>query len=330
MIIFLYGEDSFRSSQKMFELKGKFLESSPVGAGLSVFDYGEKNFRDKLLDILDMPNLLSPKRLVIVRSLISSGSADEQKEMLEYLKKKAAGMQESQELILVFWEEGLPKKNNALYKFLDSKALEAKKQNFEKLFGLKINQWVLKRLKELDPEASITNSALEKLVAFSGGDMQALNSEIQKLVDFCAGVRIEDEDVEKLVNSNLNISIFNTIDALGANNKKEAVRLLHEHLKRGEDPFYLFSMFVYQFRNLLKVADSKEQSGGNEYEIARVAGLHPFVVKKSLTQIRNFTLAGQALPGLKNIYQQLAETDTQIKTGKIDIRLALDKFIVEL
>ena len=195
---------------------------------------------------------------------------------------------------------------------------------------MKINQWVLKRLKELDPRASIANSALEKLVAFSGGDTHTLNSEIQKLINFADGKIIKDEDIEKLVTANISIKIFDTIDALGANKKKEAAKLFHEHLKRGEDPFYLFSMFVYQFRNLLKAADLKENSGSDEYEIARVTGLHPFVVKKSLSQIRNFSLAGQALDRLKIIYQQLAELDTKIKTGKIDIRLALDKFIVEL
>jgi DNA polymerase III subunit delta len=325
MIIFLYGEDSFRSNQKILELKEKFLESSPAGAGLSIFDYSDKNFRDKLLDILDIPNLLSPKRLVIIKSLISNGSPDEQKEVLGYLEKKSSSVKENKDLILIFWEEGLPKKNNILYKFLESKALEAKKQNFEKLSGQKINQWVLKRFKELDPKASITNSALEKLAAFSGGDVHALNSEIQKLINFSGGARIEDRDVAEIVNSNLNISIFNMIDALGSNNKEEAAKLLHEHLKRGADPFYLFSMFVYQFRNLLKVADLKDRSDGGEYEIARMAGLHPFVVKKSLAQIRNFTFSK-----LKDIYQQLAELDTKIKTGKIDIQLALDKFLIEL
>lgn len=320
MLIFLYGEDSFRSHQKLLEIKEKFLKYDSAGSGLSIFDYTGGNFKNKFLDILGTPNLLSPKRLVITKNLISSGKEEEREETLNYLEKNKT-LADDKDLVVVFFENNLPKKTNALFKFLSK---NAKSQNFEKLAGLRIESWVLKRIKELDLKASISKSALEKLIAYSGGDTHVLNSEIQKLVNFSDGRIINDEDVERLVNANISIKIFDTIAALGNNNKKEAARLLHEHLKKGEDPFYLFSMFVYQFRNLLKVADLKDR-GGSEYEIAKTAGLHPFVVKKSLAQIRNFSL-----DKLKNIYQELSELDTKIKTGKIDIRLALDKFIVEL
>lgn len=321
MIIFLYGEESFRSSQKLLQIKEKFLATDLAGAGLSVFDYEEGNFKSKPLDILGAPNLLNPKRLIIIKNLISAATEEDRETVLKYFKETAA-IAKNDDLVVVFFENILPKKNSTLFKFLEK---NAKSQNFEKMSASKINQWVLKKLKELDPEASITNSALEQLAAYSGGDTRVLNSEIQKLVNFAGGITINDKDVETLVSANINIKIFDTIDALGNNNKKVAAKLIHEHLKKGEDPFYLFSMVVYQFRNLLKVADLKENMGNSEYEIAHLAGLHPFVVKKSLAQIRNFSLER-----LKNIYQQLAELDSKIKTGKIDIRLALDKFIVEL
>ena len=330
MIIFLYGDDLFRSGQKLLQIKEKFLLTNLAGAGLSVFDYGSVNNAAHSagggrgttpLDVLAMPNLLNPKRLVIVKNLISEATKEEQKIILKYLKENAA-IAKDDDLVVVFFENNLPKKNSTLFKFLEK---NAKSQNFEKMSAAKINQWVLKKIKELDLQASITSSSLEKLVAYSGGDTRVLNSEIQKLVNFADGDMIDDEAVDTLVSANINIKIFYTIDALGNKNKKQAAELLHEHLKKGDDPFYIFSMFVYQFRNLLKVSDLKENSGSGEYEIARAAGIHPFVVKKSLTQIRNFSLER-----LKNIYQQLAETDTKIKTGKIDIRLALDKFIVEL
>jgi DNA polymerase-3 subunit delta len=321
MIIFLYGEDDFRSRQKLLQIKDKFLTADPVGSGLSIFDFEEGDFNTKPLDVLGMPNLLNPKRLVIFKNIIASGKETEQKKIFEYLDKNNY-LEGDENLVVVFFEGSQPKKNNALFKTLEK---NAKSQNFEKLSAIKLGQWTLKRIKEIDPKTSISNSALEKLAAYSGGDTQALNSEIQKLISFCAGARIEDEDVEKLVSSNLNVSIFETIDALGNNDKKQAARLLHEQLKRGEDPFYIFSMFVYQFRNLLKVADLKERGLANDYEIAKVSGLHPFVVKKSLAQLRSLTFSK-----LKNVYHELSELDTKVKTGKIDIKLALDKFLVEL
>lgn len=321
-MLFLYGDDSFRSSQKLLEIKNKFLLTDSVGSGLSVFNYGNNTGKQKLLDVLSMPNLLAPKRLVIVRDMILSATEFEKDELIEYFKKHEKQTQEDKDLVIIFWEDGQPKKNGKLYKLLDK---VAKSQNFEKLAGIKLNQWIVQRVKEFDASSGISKGALEKLILYVGSDTNSLDKEIQKLVNFASGRIIAEEDVNVLVRSNVDTNIFNTIDALASNNKKQAIGLLQEHLKKGDDPFYIFSMFVYQFRNLLKVADFKDQYQGNDYAIAKASGLHPFVVKKSLAQLRNFSL-----PKLKDIYQRLSELDTQIKTGRIDIKVALDKFIVEL
>lgn len=318
MLIFLYGEDSFRSNQKLTELKNKFLQSDKIGSGLSIFDFDEKNeSARKLMDVLSTPSLLAPKRLVIVKKIAGSTEAEE---ILEYLEKNKKEILEEKDLVVVFWEEGVPKKSARLAKFLET---NSKKQNFEKLLGLKLSQWVVKRVKEISDKSGITKPALDKLLAYVGSDMYVLDREIQKLVNYKNGL-IKDGDVDLLVKTNVNTNIFNTIDALAGNNKKMALKLLHQHLEKGDDPFYILSMFVYQFRNLIKVADLKEV-GMNEFQIGKASKLHPFVVKKSLGQIRNFPLER-----LKNIYCKLARADAEIKTGKIDIKLALDKFIVEL
>jgi DNA polymerase-3 subunit delta len=178
---------------------------------------------------------------------------------------------------------------------------------------------------ELDAQAKISQPALDKLILYTGADTDVLDKEIQKLVNFSAGKMIAEKDVEELVKADLDNNIFATIDALGRNDKKLALQLLHRHLEKGDDPFYIFSMFVYQFRNLLKVADFKEKGILDERQISQMAKLHPYVVKKSLAQVRNLSFQK-----LKKIYQKLGEIDFQAKTGKIDIKLALDKFVAEL
>ncbi|MFZ2975936.1 MAG: DNA polymerase III subunit delta [Candidatus Moraniibacteriota bacterium] len=325
MIIFLFGDDTLRSSQKISEIKNKFLSSDKSGSGLSVFDYAdESEASGKIVKTINTPNLLAPKRLIIVKNLISKTLAEESKKILEFLRKKK-DLSEDKDIVVIFWESEMPKKNNALYKFLVDKNSGSKSQNFEKLAGIKLEAWILKTIKDINPTASISKSALFKLIAFCGEDNFLLSQEIQKLVSYAGENLISEKDVELLVKADLNSNIFATVDALGANNKKEALRLLHEHLKKGDDPFYLLSMFFYQFRNMLKVADLYEKGMRAEYDIARITKLHPFVVKKTLSQMRNFTFGK-----LKKIYQTLGEIDTAVKTGKVEIRLALDKFVVEL
>lgn len=321
MIIFFYGDDQFRSSRKLNEIRQKYLESDKSGSGLSSFDFSEKTNAQDIIDVFSMPNLLAPKRLVVIKRIFS-GSETEQKTMQEYFKKNREIILEDKDLVVVFWEDSTPKKSNALFKLLDA---ISKKQNFEKLTGAKLNTWILKRLKELDKDASVSQTALGKLILYSGTDTLILDNELQKLVNYQAGKMIDEKAVEMLVKANLDANIFNTVDALGLNNKKQALKLLHDHLSRGDDPFYLLSMFIYQFRNLIKVASLKEKERLNEYEIAKLTKMHPFVIKKSLGQARNFSLAR-----LREIYKSLSMIDTEVKTGKTEIKLALDKFVAEL
>jgi len=322
MIIFLYGGDAFSSERKVAEIKQKYLNSDKSGSGLSVFDCEEE--KDAVKNIMTTAftaNLLSPKRLLIVENMLDFLSVDEQKFFLEFLKKKGKSLIEDKDTVIVFWESSQPKKSGALYKFLEK---NTKSQKFEKLSGAKLRQWVLKTLVSIDPSAKISAVALEKLIVYCGEDNFVLFSEMQKLANFSDGRMIEEKDIEKLVRAKIDGNIFAMVDAIGSNNKKVALGMLHKHLEKGDDPFYILSMFFYQFRNMLKVADLNEQ-GMPEYEIAKLTKLHPFVVKKSLSQVSRLPLAK-----LKTIYQKLGELDTDIKTGKIEIKLGLDKFVAEL
>jgi len=320
MLYFLYGENSIDSAEKLKAIRDKFLAQDPSGSGLSVLDYEEKDRKQNFLDIASVPNLLAPKRLLIVKNLLSSNE-NQQEEILEYLKKEK-NIIDDKDLVIVFWEGKNPKKTNNFFKFLIK---NAKAQGFEKPTGAKLNQWIVKKIHSIDPKSGISQRALEKLIFYVGQDFFSLEQEIKKLTNHAGEKIISEEEVDLLVQSNFDLNIFQTIDALGNRNKKEALKFLHQHLKKGEDPFYIFSMFVYQFRNVLKVVDLKENYRMNEQEIANKTKLHPFVVKKSLIHGRNFSLET-----LKKIYQKLSNLDAKIKTGQIDIKLALDKFIVEL
>ena len=328
MIIFLYGEDAFRSNLKLRAIKDKFLLSDTSASGLSILDYGEKT-KDRgalpLIDILESANLLSPKRLVIVKRIISQGSKDDQENILTYLKKKKKKIEEDKDLIIVFWEDILLQKKNAIFNFLTSEKTEIKQQEYKKLTGAKLEQWILKRMQELFGKAMISKKAVEKLIIFCGNDTQILNNEILKLANFCDQKTIQEKDVEDLVQASLSSNIFSIIDAVSEGRKKDALLLLHQHLEKGEDPFYLFSMLIYQLRNMLKIADLKENFGYPEREISRVSEMHPFVVRKTLNQIRNFSFAK-----LTKFYQKLSQLDVMMKTGKIEAELALDEFIASL
>ena len=149
-------------------------------------------------------------------------------------------------------------------------------------------------------------------------------SEIEKLISYCDSGEITKSDVKLLVKSKVDMNIFNLIDSIGSKNKRKAVSLLNEQIDGGANEIYMLTMFIYQFRNLLKVK-SLLNEGMSSFEIASETRMHPFVVQKSIEQCGKFET-----DNLKKIYKKLSSADLAIKTGKINSRLVLDLLVVSV
>lgn len=317
MIIFLYGEDEFRSLRKLAEIKNKFFEkNNPASAGL--FDFSEKNF-DLGEIVMDASSggLFSTKKLVIIKNLLAVAKKPGNESFENFLKRKNKG--DYKDVILVFWEGKKFAKDSKVYKFLQK---NSKKQEFSSLSGAYLTNWINQEAKEKSNGAiSIGKEAAEKLTVFTGDNLFLLSSEMDKLIAYRDKGEITCEDIDLLVKAKINTDVFKTVDALARRDKKEALRLLHGHLNSGDDPFYILSMFFYQFRNLMKIKPLAEKNWSSQ-EISGKLKMHPFVARKSLEQARNFSWEN-----IKNSYKILCEIDFESKIGKTDINLALDKFI---
>ncbi|MDP1845352.1 MAG: DNA polymerase III subunit delta, partial [Candidatus Moranbacteria bacterium] len=248
MIIFLYGEDEFRSQRKLTEIKNKFFEkNNPAPAGL--FDFSEKNFDlEEIAMDASSDGLFSTKKLVIIKNLLAAIKKPGNEKFENFLKRKNKG--DYKDVILVFWEGKKFAKDSKIYKFLQK---NSKKQEFSFLKGVSLNSWIRQEVEGKSNGAiSIGKEAAEKLAVFTGDNLFLLSSEMDKLMAYRGKGEVMSDDIDLLVKAKINTDIFKTVDALARRDKKEALRLLHGHLNSGDDPFYILSMFFYQFRNLVK------------------------------------------------------------------------------
>ncbi|HEX8974123.1 MAG TPA: DNA polymerase III subunit delta [Patescibacteria group bacterium] len=321
MIIFLFGADTFRSQEKLSDLKNTYIKKNSSGTDLSVLDYGDLASIKPLQEIFSAQGLFSSKRLVVVRGAIENNSPEKQKDVLAFFKSNSS-LEKDEETVIIFFEASQPKKNGALFKFLSE---HARKQEFAPLEGLRLSQWALSYAKKISPEVTFSPSALNQLLAATGNDLHVLSNELQKLVNYRNSGEITSEDVTLLVKTKVDSTMFETIEAMASGNKSRALALFHEQLAKGEDAYYILSMYVYQIRTLLKIGDFFWNNMTSPAQIAQAAGLHPYVVQKSLSQLRNLSEEKT-----KQMLRDLAEIDMNAKTGKIDPVLALDTFIVSL
>jgi len=310
MIIFLYGSDTYRARQKLNEIIESYKKAQKGGLSLKYFDNKELNYQD-FRDELQTASLFSQKKLAILKNAFSN--PDFKKNFLNESKKFI-----SSEDIILFHEEGEVAKD----KFFNFLKKNAKSQEFRLLDKKKLKDWIKKEFEKY--QTKVTPRVVEKLMNFVGNNLWQLSNEIKKLVSYKNGKEINARDVELLVRSKLETDIFKTIDAIAAKNKKRALQLLHQHLQKGDSPFYLLSMINYQFRNILEIKDLIERK--NSYrDILTQTKLHPYVMKKSYYLSQKFTIEE-----LKKIYQKIFQVDLNIKTGKIGPETALDLLIADI
>lgn len=307
-----YGEDTFSINEKVKNLANKF---KGVHSDLNVFNLdGDTMTLENYTGTVNTPSFFGNKKLVVIRNfLIENKNNDLKKDIAKALDK----IPETSTVLFV--EQGLPDMRSVLFKKLNKPKLA---QKFDFLSPFKINAWIEERVKE--EGGIISSDAKEKLLIFVGQNLWRLDNEIKKLVLYKNGTMIGPDDVEKMVFAESNSSIFNYIDALAERNAAKALSILGALIASGEEEFYIFTMIIYQFRNLLFVSELMEENLPPA-KIASEAKIHPFVIRKSQGFIRHYTREK-----LQKTYGELQKVDYKIKSGTLDLSLALDYLTTRL
>ena len=308
MIIFLYGQDSFRSRQKLEEIVAHYKESGTSGLNLISLDAKDINFSD-FYDNFKISSMFAEKKLIILKNVFAN------KNFQEDFIKEVKSIEELKDVVLVYESEE-PDQRLKLFKAL---LKECKCQEFSFLAGLNLRKWAHEEFQKSGQKVNM--DALDLLLNYVGNDLWRLSGEISKLSSFKKDGTVKKDDIELFVKPRIELDIFKTIDALAAKNKKQALALLHKHLDGGEVPLYLLSMIAYQFKNLLIVKELA-QKGLMYASIVKKSGLHPFVVKKTYYACNQFSFEE-----LKKIYQRIFQVDLDIKTGKVEAETALDLLV---
>jgi DNA polymerase III subunit delta len=322
MLIFIYGDDTFRVQEKVMTMKKAFAEKFDAnGMNLDIFPEDGKTkleIGNILQSACSFP-FLGEKRMVIVKELIASTKSADVKDWEQGLVRAP------ESTIVILWETLEPKalEKKPLFKVL-SEHSEVHFYPLPELIGNELILWAQKRVNNLG--GSIDQSALQVLVGRVGSDLWQMSAEIEKLVSYASKSPIDSKMVEELVCASFEGQIFALVDAVSKKNIKDALKLLREERWSGANDFYLLSMLARQVRLLLGARSYLDMNpGAIKGELASELGVHPFVASKILVQAKGFTFEN-----LKDTYNLLFRYDGMMKTGRIDADLAVDLVAVDL
>lgn len=317
----LYGDDDMSLEIALKELRSMMGSGTEAEMNTSEYDGEEVSVPKILNDVRSFP-FLSDKRLVIVKGLVTALMKNQTgKDQLETLLDAVPNLPAHARLVLV--ERENLKSNLRVVKLAQDKG-------YCKQFTAPedISDWIKKRAKS-EYQAEIDMQAARALSSVTGSDLRRADNELVKLVSYVDGERaINEQDVALLTPYVAEASVFDMVDALAVGNGKIALTLMNQVLDADpSDPgFRLFALITRQFR-LLLLAREHLDSGGSASEkvVAGVLGIHPYPAGKVATQSRRFNL-----PQLETIYRRLQQYDVEMKTGKVEPRLALELLVASL
>jgi len=310
MIIFIYGEDSFRSKKELQKEVNLFNEKTSNGR-VRIIDADEDKF-SLLNNESGSFSLFKEKMFFVIKNIFDNNEFEE-----EFLDN-GERFSKSEDIFVIYYHNKVAK-NGVFYKFLQK---NADCREILPLEGMEINLYVSKKFKERGFD--VDNSFINSFVQHNGKDIWRIENEIDKICNFRKGEKIELSDIKNLGEQQFENDIFKTIDAIARNDKKKALELIRKHIKDGAEPIYLLSMITFQFRNILIARDLYDR-GENAFAMQNILKIHPFVAKKSFQLASKFSLAD-----LKKIYSKIFRIDFSIKTGKIEPISALDLLIIDI
>ena len=169
----------------------------------------------------------------------------------------------------------------------------------------------------------IEDSTAKYLYGHIGYNLYKLSNELQKLSLFKdQGNTITRNDIDSVGISNNKSNVFDIINFLIENNKKEALSLLDKVFKKQNPGILLISSWYSHFEKLLylRTVTNKEIS-----DISEFMEIHAYVIETKLKpQAKKFSTKK-----LLNILKTLANIELKIKQSSISIKLYLEKFILE-
>ena len=307
-IYLIYGEESFLRKQYKERLK-KALAPDDDTMNYSYFE-GKDISAGEIIDLAETMPFLSDKRAIIIEN--SPFFRSEGEKIAEYLNAVP------ETTYLVFVEETVDKRSK-LYKSITKNGCVVEAGG---LSEDKIITWILGILKK--DNKKITQNTMHYLLGKIGTDMENIRSEVEKLICYCYDREvITNEDIDAVCTTQINIQIFEMLDAMANKRQKTALQLYYNLLALKEPPMRILFLIGRQF-NLLLQARMLKQKGYGDKTIAEKIGVPPFAATKYLNQAGKFKIAD-----LRRAVAECVEADEAVKSGNRNDRLSVELLIIK-
>lgn len=300
MIQFFFGEDTYRSHRALQDAVNTLAEKQR-----EVFHYDASQGDDiRLLEQhAKSASLFGPSPAVVLSYPLALKDSD-----WEFLEAVLPTLHGTETPFLFF--EGASSGAKKTKRLLAIQKYAKKSAEFPMLINSHLKKYVETMIAEKN--ISLAPLVLEELIRNFGGDLWAISNELEKYI------LTGSFEYEKSIS--LQEKLYDFTDALSEGDHASAYRLLEGVKASGfEDP-YILATLAGVLRNMIRV--KAILPANPDYQKMESLGLHPYVLKKTLSQVRRFRL-----DDLKRLYHGILEGDIAVKTSDAESGTVFTKLI---
>lgn len=320
-LILITGEDVYEREEKLEQVKSNFGECVK---GINFIVLDKTNIGNLESEINTYPFGFSRKLIIVkvdkkekkesTENVDDSENTEVVEEKNDWLTPSVeSSLKSLEDVVVVFY--GDIKKTTKIYKLVQKNGeciVCDKKKEYD------ILSWASRIF--ATNEIEVSNADINYLISICGTDKLMLKNEIDKLIDYAYETKkINKKDIDAICIRTSDVIIFDLTDSLGNKDTKAALNALNELLENKEPIQKIVIMIAKHFKSLLvaKVAMME-----NRNVLDELATKSPFAAHKYKNQAKSFSIEE-----LKQKVLDFSKLDIDSKTGKIDLKIGLERII---
>ena len=307
-VYLLCGEEDYLKQQYKRKLKQALLPDEDT-MNFAYFE-GKKTEPGEVISLADTLPFFAERRVLLLEN--TGFFKGQCQELPEYL----AGLPDY--LCMIFVEQEIDKRSR-MYKAVKKygRVVEFGTQDTNTLM-----RWVLGMMKKEGKQ--ITQRDMELFLQKTGTDMGNIERELEKLLCYTMGRNvITAADIAAVCTTQITNHIFDMLRAVTDKNQKKVLDLYYDLLALKEPPMRILFLLARQFHLILQVKELAKE-GYDQSQIAKKAGLQPFVVRNYLAYARKYREEE-----LRNAVEECVNTETKVKTGYMTDSMSVELLLVK-
>ncbi|MFO0573042.1 MAG: DNA polymerase III subunit delta [Polyangia bacterium] len=314
-IVYLCGKEQFLVNRAVEAVKSAVLDQATRDFNYDVFQAKDAPVSKILAAARTLP-MMARRRLVLVRDADELDAA----EMVQLGKYTEAPVPEAC-LCLV------AEKADLRLRFFTQIKKQGLLLKLEPLSERQLPAFVESEARRL--KVKLQPGAAARLADEIGADLGQLVDALGRLANYVAeGQPIKISDVEEVVATTRQHSVFELIDAVGAGDRAQALSLLGGMLAQREPALRLLAMLGRHVRQLWQTCDLVHGGHGGRAgaaEVASALGVMPFVATKLLDQARRLSLRR-----VTAMHEAIYQVDRALKLSKLDDERLMEQLVLRL